>query len=179
MTGHQSFTLAESGLAVFHQVARKVLLPELKSLKLAGIRCKTEDLFRFLVSHSNLETLSLKNLDLTGEDLFDMVLGLLELRFNHLQSFHCYQIAQRGFRIYFKSLGSISVAEGDGWESVISDDNFLIVATPNKYVGDAESWEGVQQKIGLLRGDLWISEKRYQPDFGRDWPGWYVWTEQP
>lgn len=163
-------------------MARKVQLPDLRTLRLQAIRCEADDLCRFHYSHTDLTTLSLRNLDLIGVDIaLAMVLKTVELCFNDLQTFECYQVAQNSLRTYFESLGRITVVEGCNvdWSDPFFDD-FLELLGPNKYIGDAEAWEGVQEKIGLLLKDMRISNISYQSDFhpvfGLDG---YVWLRQP
>lgn len=158
---------------VLHQVARKVKLPRLKDLKLVGIQCDTEDLSRFLVSHLKLETLLLRDVDLSGEDGVAYILKLLETQFHYLKAFKCSQIAHKGFHTYFETLGQISTA--DGCDMVISDpfyDNFVTVGKPNKFLGEAEEWEGVQQKIGLLFKDLRVSNEHWHSERAYQWHLW-------
>ena len=166
----------------FASISRKVLLPRLQTLRLNGVRCCGSDLGLFLTAHTDLRTLYLENMDLTGPEGFTDVLRVLESNHDHLTSFRCYQIAHRSFRTFFQTLGDIetkSVSYFDetwGNLSMIEGHDvfaeFCRIEMPSKYSGSTEESEGVQQKIGLLRQDLRPSVKLYIPDV----EGEYLWA---
>ncbi|KAK3700776.1 hypothetical protein LTR37_015748 [Vermiconidia calcicola] len=52
-------------------------------------------------------------------------------------------------------------------------DDFELIKGPFKYNSDAEEWEGVQQKIGLLCNDLALSTRPYHPEYSF---GGYRWV---
>lgn len=170
---------------MFTNIAHKVSLPDLETLELAGIRCSGIDLGVFLLHHKGLRSLRLENLDITGDLGFAGVLTILKNSHEHLTHFQCKQIAEQSFRTFFETLGDIGDRDGLRiWESSqrISKTSEQIdfftdsvyVEEPLKYVGRAEEWENVQQKIGLLRQDLRISDTSYLPDLGT---GWYHWGQ--
>ncbi|KAK5694520.1 hypothetical protein LTR97_009110 [Elasticomyces elasticus] len=160
--------------ALFKVVANSVKLPCLILFALNYVRCEGHDLHKFLEQHSGLHSLALGRLDLTGHFVIRNILSLLEQEFITLTSVECAKIAQEGWRVRFESLGEIDVHDlwlidprlGD------EDDDFVHVESPRKYCGRAEDWEGVPQKLAMLRADLQVSLMTYHsdwPDIGYYW----------
>ncbi|KAK6397211.1 hypothetical protein LTR65_007711 [Meristemomyces frigidus] len=165
---------------VFASVAQKVVLPKLEVLILDNIRCAGADLRQFLEAHPGLRSLRLENLDVTGSITFADTLSVLEVKHDRLVDFRCDQIAQNSFRLFFDTLGKLD--ECTDWHYRLEDNqealdfwaDFVSVLEPFKYIGIAEAWEGVQQKIGLLRDDIRVSTRDYHPDYPLGGYWWYV-----
>ena len=132
------------------------------------MRCAGEDLCRFLQSSPGLTYLCLENLDVTGQVTYADILALLEETHDRLTRFRSHQIAQHGFRTFFENLGYVEATTSmcsfpDDEEEFLED--CVEVKGPFKYIGEAEEWEGVQQKISHLRRDIGISTRDYYPEF--------------
>ncbi|KAK5736368.1 hypothetical protein LTR17_007532 [Elasticomyces elasticus] len=154
---------------IFANVVSRVRLPRLQILHLNHMRCDGADLLTFLHNHTGLVDIAFMRLDLTGTVTLSEVLQVLELEHPKLTGFTCNNIAQRGFRLHFETLGELFISVD--WASARPDEiadqqllnTFVEVIGPYKYVGKAEEWEGVQYKIGLLREDLQIADTMYHP----------------
>lgn len=158
---------------MFNQIAKHVVFPSLRVLELNYMRCRGRDLLLFLGNHLNLHTLTLSNLDITGNLSFKTILGSLEEHHCLLHTFRCDQIAQNSFRLVFETLGEFrferkcnalpEYCEVTGGNYCFCEE-FEEVLGPYKYCGVAEEWENVQIKIGLLKRDLGVSRVDYRPD---------------
>ncbi|KAK4953972.1 hypothetical protein LTR10_008576 [Elasticomyces elasticus] len=133
----------------------------------------TAALFKVVANSVKLPCLILFALNY-GISLIRNILSLLEQEIITLTSVECAKIAQEGWRVRFESLGEIDVHDlwlidprlGD------EDDDFVHVESPRKYCGRAEDWEGVPQKLAMLRTDLQVSLMTYHsdwPDIGYYW----------
>ncbi|KAK5683001.1 hypothetical protein LTS10_004529 [Elasticomyces elasticus] len=153
--------------AIFAKVASQVRLPRLQVFHLNHMRSNAADLRLFLHNHPQLHQIALMRLDLTGEGTFAEVLFVLEHEHSSLMRFECGNIAQSGFRLYFETLGELSLSEE--WASrrpaELADremfNTFVRVSGPYQYTGKAEEWEGVQYKIGMLREDFRAADEMY------------------
>jgi hypothetical protein len=140
---------------IFYAVSTKVVLPNLVNLVFDGIRVFGSDLERFLKGHSHLQSLGLNNMDIKGPEVsFADILKELE-SFDKLKSFDCYQIAQDGFRIGFKTLCVVSF-DATEWHDETGVVDFVWLDI-RRYMAKAEEWEGVQRKLGNLRRDLIVT----------------------
>lgn len=165
---------------VFEHISASATFPRLKDLALSFIRCKGEHLNLFLSGSQDLRKLSLESLDVTGSISFQDTLELLQSH-HHLETFNFKQIAQNARRLYLHSLGDINDQSSPTLHLPRSQilgmeffDDFIDVCGPWKYYGTAEAWEGVSNKIGLLKDDIRISSKSYEPDHPI---GGYHWAE--
>ena len=156
-------------------------LSHLRRLTIAHVRCKGEHLNVFLRNHRSVQTLRLENIDVTGSIAFADTLESLQHPDHHLlQDFTFRQIAQNSRRLYLHSLGKIyqESSPTNRFSRVKQEadffDDFVDVRGPFKYSGDAQSWEGIQDKIGLLKEDLRVSHKSYESE--HDY-GYYHWME--
>lgn len=160
--------------ALFEQITKKTILPSLERLELDYLRCRGEVLLLFLQNHRCLQCLSLLNLDITGNVTFKEILELLQCNHNSLRSFECRQIAQNGYRLYFATSAVIRDYGGLYFDnSHLCEDGTLVLDSFYedfadlalcKYYGEAEEWEGVRDKLGILKDDLRLSRKDYRPD---------------
>lgn len=174
---------------VFTSIAKKTLLPKLKKFKLDFLRCRGEDLLLFLSNHKNLHSLSLADLDIiAGEEsaTYKHILHHLQHNHNNLANFSHRQIAQNSFRLFFEMHGVVECQSSptapltqDEEGDFFSD--FMNVVGPFKYIGEAAEWEGVQDKIGILKDDVRVSEKSYISDlamYGIDSYQWFSSSEE-
>ena len=133
----------------------------------------------FLGNHKGLQSLRLENMDITGSVPFTEVMDLLQASHHLLERFRFSQIAQGSRRLYLDTLGDLEEQSSPTQVFLLEDgevadffNDFVDVVGPFKYHGTAESWEGVRDKIGLLKDDVRISHKHYRPEyegFGSYW----------
>lgn len=144
---------------------------------LSFTRCEGEYLNLFLSNHKNLQTLTLGNLDNTGSTPFAETLELLHNEHNLLTSFDCDQIAQNSFRLYFQSLGNTEETPfSSEWlekKDLSFFDDFMWVRGPFKYHVTVREWDGVQERIGLLKDDIRVSDL----DFHSEIEGLHQWLD--
>ncbi|KJY00402.1 hypothetical protein TI39_contig331g00008 [Zymoseptoria brevis] len=167
---------------VFHHIAKKAVFQNLRTFKLEFLRCQGEDLLLFLGNHQYLHSLSLNDLDFTGTVAFKEILDHLQHRHRSLKSFRCRQIAQNGFRLFFEMYGPVECQESGKISMLSREDpdfygDFLDVVGPFKYAGDAVEWEGVQDKIGVLKDDVRVSDRSYISDLAMYDTASYYWIE--
>ena len=114
---------------------------------------------------------------MTGTVGFADCLGVLESNNKQFTSFCSSQIAQNSLRLYYRTLGRLESGSHGGLaflrETEDFFDDFELIKGPFKYNSDAEEWEGVQQKIGLLCNDLALSTRTYHPEYSF---GGYRWV---
>ena len=108
----------------------------------------------------------LYDLDVTGSITFVDSLETLQLHHKQLASFHFRQIAQNSLRLYLRTLGTLSSRRYGSCAEEAGDfyADFVQINGPSKYSGEAEEWEGVQDKIWLLQQDLAVSSLHYASD---------------
>jgi hypothetical protein len=159
-------------------VAANVRFQYLEKFTLQNVRCAGQDLRQFLQFHKSLQTLELATLDVVGTTSFGSVLQVLETGDTKLQLFKCNQIAENSHRLYLESLGKIKIVKGmHGYTTFRHEelgffDDFEFIQGPFKYLWEAEEWEGVQQKIKLIREDLRVSNLLYHSDHEIGWITW-------
>lgn len=166
--------------AVFSNIAKEAIFPDLQEFKLDFLRCQGEDLLRFLSNHEDLHLLSLKNMDITGRVLYKDILEHLQHHHSRLETFKSSQMAQSSFRTFFEKHGEVECQRSPTDNLLLDEpsdffDDFVGVVGPFIYSGVAEAWEGVQDKIGVLKNDLRISERTYHSDlaiYGSDGYHW-------
>jgi hypothetical protein len=160
-------------------VAANVQLKYLETFTLRNVRCAGQDLRLFLQSHRSIQTLELSSLDVVGTTSFDSVLAVLETGSTKLQYLKCFQIAENSYRLYLESLGYIKTIRMNP-AAVFSNEegcfmsDFELIEGPFKYRWEAEEWEGLQQKIKLIREDMRVSTLLYHSD---DFDGSMLWLE--
>jgi hypothetical protein len=101
----------KDNVLVFANIAKNNRLPGLRTLKLEHIRCRGEDLRRFLRTHDGLHSLCLLDLDITGSISFADVLGELATTHTVLDLFYSRHIAQNSWRTNFESCGDLGAAD--------------------------------------------------------------------
>ncbi|KAF2770387.1 hypothetical protein EJ03DRAFT_270493, partial [Teratosphaeria nubilosa] len=153
---------------IFKAVAKNVKPPKLESLHLDYIRCTGQDLKDFLQANSSLHRLDLNNIDITGPTVaFADILELLSTTMTSLKSFKCRQVSQNSLRLHFETLGNITNDSNISFLSRHGLDffqDFTWVSGPSIYDGRAEEWEGVPQKLGLLKNDVVLGWRTYHAD---------------
>ncbi|KAH9841266.1 hypothetical protein Tdes44962_MAKER07823 [Teratosphaeria destructans] len=153
---------------IFKAVAKKVKLPKLESLQLDYIRCTGHDLKAFLEANLSLHRLKLSNIDISGPTAaFTDILELLSTTMTSLKYFDCHQISQDSLRLYFENHGEVTADSRLDFLSHLGLDffqDFTWVSGPSIYHGRAEEWEGVSQKLGLLKNDVVLGWKTYHSD---------------
>jgi hypothetical protein len=171
----------QSGLTeeLFARTAKKVNLVHLQELHFDHIRLAGADLAQFLTRHSKLQVLALENLDIVGTTSYASILDSLYTSQGDLTSFKSRQIAQCGRRTYFDQLGMLEIEAPylfPRHEELDEDDalynSFTIERGPFRYIGEVYAWEGVQQKIAMLRDDLIVSDQSWEPEPGSDLYYW-------
>lgn len=124
-----------------------------------------------------MQSVTLENLDVTGSVAFAGILDALHHHHSFLVSFNCHQIAQNSFRLFFPTLGNVSCTENftKQYRADHPDffDDFLTVHL-SKYTVKMEQWEGVQERIGMLKDDIRISALTYHPDHGSEFIHWTI-----
>lgn len=133
-----------------------------------------------LENHQQLTSLNLANLQITGEGEFGKILDLIHRKHDRLENFASTQIAENTFRTYFGTLGAVMIADTASYElghdpSMSFFMDFVWVDETEIYDSEIEKWEGVQARIGLLRNDLRISDRTFEPE--NPGGGDYVWED--
>lgn len=152
---------------VFAHIAAIPIVRDLRYLRLDGIRCKGDSLSRFLTRHRTLRHIRLENFDITGSTSSQDVLRNIEESCHELINFECDQVTEHSFRVYFETLGHVTVED---YRRDLRQDEFLKdfvwARRPRKSFGRADESEDVhvRSKIGLLREDVAISDIEYHPD---------------